>query len=155
MPWEEKAKTAGLPELIALNDELEKIGTASKVALHMQARKGRTPIRVSTLLAKERVYGGGVEGVLKKASLADTRDAALDAFAEARPYASSAAKGAVPGALLGGILGSSKGKHGYNLAKGFAAAGGAAGILDHATKRWAEKHKRKRVAKKILAGRAA
>jgi len=157
VPWEEKSKeaTIGVGALLSMRDELGKMATASRVAGFMQARRGSTPIRISTLLKRdaEREYGHGIyrtPGVLKKASLSEKKEQALEAFAAARPYVASTVKGAIPGMFLGGILGASKGKHGYGLAKGFAAIGGAAGLADRSIHEWAKKHKRKDVAKKII-----
>jgi hypothetical protein len=77
---------------------------------------------------------------------------ALSAFAKARPYAVSGIKAGVPAAVLGGIMGAGKeGARGSRAAKIFGALGAGAGMANQAIKDWAEKNKRKAVAKEILA----
>ena len=144
----------GHVRIAAMRDELGKMATCRRVAGYLQSRSGSTPIRVSTLLKREREKeqkGGRVEELLKKASVGEKKDRALETFATVRPYVSSAVRGAVPGAMLGGILGgAAKSGHSYRLAKGLAALGAGAGLADRGIREWAKEHKRKGVAKRIL-----
>lgn len=158
--------------LEGLFDELEKISARRNIAGYMQTRSGRRPIRASTLLAKPQlapdsssgpnpsvepdaveaqaepaVEGTGeMEGDEKIAKILtkEHKEKALEGFAAARPYVASTVKGAVPGALLGGVLGGSR------AAKIGAGIGGTLSLTNEALRNWAEKHKRRAVAKRLL-----
>jgi len=149
-------------------DELEKIGTSYRMANHLQARRGTRPIRAHNLLSKSspditepeqtaqdpdleqpesaQLVGEEDEGasVGKTASSEDTKERVMRGFVKAQPYASSAAKAAVPAALLGGVYG------GKRTAKAFGTVGALAGLASQGLRDWAEKNKRKSVAKEIL-----
>lgn len=157
--------------IAGLLDELEKISASTQMAGYMQSRRGTRPYRVSTLLAKDQARPHVSEPNLLvqnpendqaqpaepdtgeedaqslgkiAGKLSESNEKALGAFAKARPYVSSAAQSAVPAALLGGVYG------GKRTAKVFGTVGAGAGVLNQALKNWAEKNKRKRVAKEIL-----
>ncbi|MHC4180571.1 MAG: hypothetical protein ACYSWU_23980 [Planctomycetota bacterium] len=165
--------------LSGLFDELEKISARRASAGFMQTRSGRRPIRASTLLAKPQLApdssNGANPSVEPDAPMADMEPAvegtgptdagekvaklltkerkekALEGVATARPYVVSGVKGAVPGALIGKVLfEGGKGRLAGHAGRTGAILGGAMGVTHEALQRWAEKHKRKAVAKKLL-----
>ena len=135
----------------------------------MQSRKGTRPYRVGTLLNRERAAvdqstpnllvqnpendqplpaepdTGDEESMGKSAArLSERKEKALSAFAKARPYVAEGVAAGVPAAVLGNIYG------GKRTAKIFGAVGTGAGVLNRSLKDWAEKNKRKRVARELL-----
>ena len=149
IPWHERTKEAAV--IASMLDELEKIGASCKGTSYQQTRSGRRPIRVGTLLKKERENGT----LSKRANVSDKQEKAMEGFVAARPYVKGAVTGAVPGALLGGVLGGNKAGHGYKLAKGLAAFGATLGTADVGLKQWAAKNKRKKLARRVLAAQGA
>ena len=154
--------------LVGFMDELEKIAASKGSARHMQTRQGTRPIRFSTLLANENREsvtqdtdleqpepptnaneedaGGGDGGAVKMAKLLtkERKEKAIGAFAKARPYVAGGVSAGVPLGFLGNIMGGKK------TARTLGVLGAAAGVTNEALKDWAEKNKRKRVAKRLL-----
>lgn len=157
--------------IVGLFDELEKIAVSTAMAGYMQSRRGTRPYRVSTLLARDRTEtdlstpnllvqnpendqptpaepdtGEEESQSMGKIAvrLSERKEKALSTFAKARPYVAEGVKAGVPAAVLGNIYG------GKRTAKVFGAVGLGAGILNRSLKDWAEKNKRKRVAKELL-----
>ena len=156
--------------ILGFVDELEKISASKGMASYMQTRRGTRPIRVDTLLSKENRDsvaqdtdleqpdpptsaneeseggGDGDGGAVKMAKVftKERKEKAIGAFAKARPYVAGGFTAGVPAALLGGVMGGKK------TAKTLGIIGAAAGVTNEALKDWAEKNKRKRVARKIL-----
>ena len=149
-------------------DELEKISARKGTASWMQTRSGTRPIRVHNLVGRDSLHGlsSGVESreqsaqapelerpddpepaeeTKEAADLGEAKTKALEGFVAARPYVSSTVQAAVPAAVLGGILG------GPRMAKTLGVIGGGAGVANEALKQWAEKNKRRKLSKKILA----
>ena len=166
--------------IAAFFDELEKIAASYQMAGHLKSRSGVRPIRASTLLAKDTSFASrqapqapqeypgyadtksmgelvsdtassssstgdvGAEASVEKTSAQKRRDRLMEGFATARPYVVSGVKAGVPAALLGKVF------FGDKSAKGLAVVGSGLGVANQALKDWAEKHKRKAVAKKLL-----
>lgn len=152
--------------LIGFFDEMQKMAASKGMAGYMQSRRGTRPYRVSTLLQREQPEqathnpemdqpdppenaaesgeGGGGAVKMAKVLSKERKEKAIGAFAKARPYVAGGFTAGVPAALLGGVLGGKK------TAKTLGVLGAAAGVTNEALKDWAEKHKRKRVAKEIL-----
>ena len=154
--------------LAGFADEMEKICASLMSAGYMQSRRGTRPYRVSTLLGREsspsltepnsltqnpendrpvppQAEGGEDDGSASIGKTAESKkEKALGAFASARPYVAEGVKAGVPAALLGNIYGGTRG------AKIFGAIGTTGGVVNQALKDWAEKNKRKRVARRIL-----
>lgn len=160
----------------AFFDEMEKIAASYRIAGHLKARSGIRPIRAATLLAKDSALAaqqhqgpshtdaGPGQGELagegahapqlgptetaegEKMAASERTERVVGGFARARPYAVSAIEGAVPTALVGSMLfGPRAGKIGAGLGAGL-------GVTNQVLKDWAEKHKRKAVARKFLEG---
>lgn len=154
---------------------LEKRAVAKSVSHFTQTRTGRRPISVGTLLKKETAYlptsqqgernqdaeksedleiegGRGMEE--KLGSVSEKKEKAIGAAASARPWIKSGVTAAIPAAVAANFLIpaskepwlSRKGK----IVAGVGALGAGAGIADRALKDWAEKNKRKAIAKQIL-----
>jgi len=139
-------------------DELEKIAASRVAAPFMQRREGIRPIRVHNLLGRDTVtqdpemepaeppeadqaVDGGAE---KTAREKPFKEKALETFAKARPYVASGVKAGLPMAAIGNLTVGRK----TGIVAG--TVGTAAGVVNEALKQWAEKNKRKSVAKKIL-----
>lgn len=166
------------PEIAAFFDELEKIGARMQSAGFMQSRRGTRPYRVDTLLGRTaapamesqqeppppqdgpepgedqhtdpEVAGEGDMGKMA-VSLEDERvERAIGGFASARPYVAGAIAAGGPAAFITKTL---MGEHpkAMRAAQIAGAAGLGVGAANTALKRWAEKHKEKELAKKILA----
>jgi len=151
------------PTIASFLDELEKISASTRSAGYLQARSGIRPIRVHNLLNRESSPNlterdqvtqdpeiEPAENPVEEEqadinkSAAPFSERAMHGFAEARPYVAEGMKAGVPTAVLGNIIGGRK-------AGIVAGIGGAAlGVTNEALKRWASKHKRKAVAKKLL-----
>jgi hypothetical protein len=150
-------------------DELEKIGASMREAGFMQSRRGTRPYRVDTLVNRQskitepntvsqspeleqppepEVARDEDEGdpAVGKTAQAEGAERAIRGFAEARPYVVGGLKAGVPIAVLGNIVG---GRRTGAIAGG---VGTGAGVLNEYLKQWAQKHKRKAVAKKLLEG---
>ena len=153
-------------------DELEKIAASKREAGYMQARSGRRPIRAHNLIGRDSTPRSSAPNItfpdqvtqdpetepanqpladseeddaaLGKTAAEDAKTKALEGFATARPYVAQAVKAGVPAAVLGGIMG------GKRTAKVLGAIGAGAGVTNEALQQWAEKHKRKAIAKKLL-----
>lgn len=150
-------------------DELEKIGASKQIAGYMQLRSGTRPYRVSTLLNKsdssitepisitqnpgdERPDPAVPDDDFDKAATfnkSEIKERSLEGFAKARPYVASAFKAAIPAALVGKFM-AGEGSRGSKAARIGAITGAGLGIVNKALEDWAQKHKRKAVAKKIL-----
>jgi hypothetical protein len=160
--------------LAGMFDELEKIGVSLGQAGFMQSRRGTRPYRVNTLLnkqnspgyvdpssvaqnpeldqpppaelAQEEDEGDTAVGKTAQVISPETQERAMHAFVGARPYVVGGLQAGVPVAVLGNIVGGRR--------TGAIAGAGAtgAGVLNEYLKQWAQKHKRKAVAKKILEG---
>jgi hypothetical protein len=148
--------------LEAVFDEMEKIAASKGQAGYMQSRSGRRSMRVSTLMAKGApditepdqtaqdpeadpgTPANPEDESGEKMAADDLKTKALGGFASARPYVASAFKAGVPAALLGGVMG------GPRAAKVMGAVGAGLGVTNEALENWAEKNKRKAVARKIL-----
>ena len=155
-----------------LINELEKIAASTQMAGYMQARRGTRPHRVHNLLNRDSKPNltepnlltqdpeigqpmpaepdTGEDDAQKTAGkrmerLSKGKQKALGTFAAARPYVASGVKAGLPLAVLGNLYG------GKRAAKIFGAVGAGAGVANEALQSWAEKHKRRAVAKKILA----
>jgi hypothetical protein len=146
--------------LEAIFDELEKVGASARSAGYMQSRQGVRPIRVHNLVDKtNRTLTSDPEleppapmssnddedQEIGKTAAKPVGEKVMEGFAEARPYVVGAAKGAVPAAVLGGIFGK---RRATKIIPSVIGAG--LGAADVGIKDWAERHKRKAVAKKIL-----
>jgi hypothetical protein len=161
--------------LAGMFDELEKISASKQLAGYLQARSGRRPIRAHNLVDRASVnltapdsltqnpelepaqpsqpaetFESG-EPVLGKTASEKVKQKALTGFAKARPYVAEGIKGALPAALFGKIM-AGEGPKGSHTARVMGVLGAAAGITNRALKDWAERHKRREVAKKILKG---
>lgn len=155
--------------LAGLIDELEKIGVSMRQAGFMQARRGTRPYRVDTLLGKSSSPGyvepnttsqapeldqppdpqlaqeeDEGDPAVGKTAEADLGTKAMQGFAEARPYVVGGLQAGVPMAVLGNIVGGRKAGIGAGL------VGTGLGATNEYLKQWAEKNKRKAVAKKLL-----
>jgi hypothetical protein len=161
--------------LAGIFDELEKIGASTQMAGYMQSRRGTRPYRVSTLLSRDSrpnltnpdsvaqnpeldqpppaqpASDEEGEPALGKTASETMKERALTGFAKARPYVAEGVKGALPAALFGKIM-AGEGPKGSHTARVMGVLGAAAGITNRALKDWAERHKRREVAKKILKG---
>lgn len=166
--------------LSGLFDELEKVAVRRGQANFMQTRAGRRPIRASTLLSKpspvpnssdgtnpsvepdapmaetepavEGTNDGDVGEKVAKILTKERKEKALEGFAKIRPYVVAGAKGAVPGALIGKVLfEGGKGRLAGHAGRTLGVLGGSLGVANEALQNWAEKHKRRSVAKKLLA----
>lgn len=161
--------------LLALFDEIEKLGVAKDVSHFMQTRTGRRPIRVGTLMKKETAYlPDNTEGDQKQnsersedleaeagqgfadkvAAARERRDRAIGAAATARPWVKSGIKGAIPAAVAANFLIPATEqpwlRRKSKIVAGMTAVGAGLGVADKALKDWAEKNKRKAVAREIL-----
>jgi hypothetical protein len=161
--------------LLALFGELEKSGVARDVSHFMQTRTGRRPIRVGTLMKKETAYlpdskrseqkqdsekaedleaEAGHGFAEKMASAKERREQAIGAAAKARPWIKSGIKGAIPAAVAANFLIPATKEpwigRKSKIVAGVTAAGAGLGLADKALRDWAEKNKRKRVAREIL-----
>lgn len=151
-------------------DELEKIGASTQMAGYLQSRRGTRPYRVSTLLNKDTKPNITEPNLLVQnpendqpapaepdtgeddaqslgkiaGRLSERKQKAMEGFAKVRPYVASGVKAGLPAAVLGNIYG------GKRTAKVFGAVGAGAGVLNEALQNWAEKNKRRRVAKELL-----
>jgi hypothetical protein len=158
--------------LIGFFDEMQKMAASKGMAGYMQSRRGTRPYRVSTLLQRDQMptqpnlvtqnpemdqpepaqnveeTEDGDGGAVKMAESA--QDKAVDVFVKAKPYLKATAAGAVPGALLGSALGGMGTPAGRHAGRVGAVIGGGLGVANRALSDWAEKHKRTRLAKKIL-----
>ena len=162
--------------LAGMFDELQKIAASKQMSAHMQSRSGRRPIRAHNLLARDSSPSPttpdsvaqnpelepaapaqpaepseGGEPVMGKTAAEELKERALTGFAKARPYVAEGIKGALPAALFGKIM-AGEGAKGSHAARVMGLLGATAGVTNRALKDWAEKHKRRHVAKKILGG---
>jgi len=86
----------------------------------------------------------GESSIGKEASV--RTDKAIERFGEARPYVAGALKAGLPAAIFGNFYGGPK------LGKTIGLVGAGAGLTNEFLKSWAQKNKRKAVARKILKG---
>ena len=157
-------------------DELEKIGASMRSAGYMQSRRGTRSLRVDTLLnrgaqqdtpttssveqdmqapevdqpepAQVAQDDAGEGTSVGKVASKSKSDKALEAFSEVRPYAVSGLKAGIPAAFfMKTMVPSSAG-----AARTAGLVGAGLGMGNEYLERWAEKNKRKAVAKKILQG---
>jgi hypothetical protein len=158
--------------LAGMLEELEKIGASRGQAGYMQSRRGTRPYRVDTLLGKQNQpgyvepntvtqnpeqdqpnapelahdEGDGDVALGKTAAPSDPKERVMHGFASARPYVASGVTAGVPSALLGNVFG---GKRGARIG---GVLGATAGATNEYLRQWAEKNRRKAVAKKLLEG---
>ncbi len=158
--------------LSGMIDELEKISVSMREAGFMQSRRGTRPLRVDTLVNRQSKItepdtisqspeldqppepevvgdqdeGDAAVGKTAQSNISAGAERAMHGFAEARPYVVGGLKAGVPSAVLGNIVG---GRRAGAIAGG---VGTAAGVMNEYLKDWAQKHKRKAVAKKLLEG---
>ena len=156
-------------------DELEKIGARMRSAGYMQSRSGVRPIRVDTLLnrgvqsqetelataqppetdqpmpAEPAGETAAEEAPVGKLASADATlsEKTMSGVAKARPYVVSGIKAGIPAAIFGKIM-AGEGAKGSHAARIAGIAGAGLGVANEAMKQWAEKHKQKALAKKIL-----
>lgn len=161
--------------LAAMLDELDKIAASYRAAGHMQARSGTRPIRVHNLLGKSQGSDQGsdrgfvdkdattqapeteqpaspeMEGdeLGKEAKDKGVKQKALEGFAKSRPYVVGGIKAGVPAAVFGKIL-VGDGPKGSKAARVAGLVGAGLGVGNEYMKDWAEKNKRRSVAKKLL-----
>jgi len=98
--------------------------------------------------------GGGGEtsiGKLAEVFTEDRKERAIGAFAKARPYVAGGLKAGIPAALAGKII-AGDGPKGNNAARIAGIIGAGLGVANEGLKNWAEKNKRKAVAKQLLKG---
>lgn len=161
-------------KLAALFDEVEKIGASWRQAGYMQSRRGIRPLRVDTLLSKS---SSDVDNFSDNASPAEAeppsasyatdepddgsaigkaasaeeprREKVMKGFAQARPYVVGGIKAGVPAALFGKIM-AGEGPAGSKAARIAGVTGAGLGVANEYMKQWAEKNKRKDVAKRLL-----
>jgi len=120
--------------------EMEKAAAAVRAAGYMQSRKKIRPIRVSTLVKK--VERRRVADVVKKAAQDSFKEGALQAYVKSAPYVKASLTAAIPAALATKLI------TGSGPATKIIGTGAvAAGLVDRGIKDWAEKHKRRRLAK--------
>ena len=154
---------------------LEKRAVAKNMSHFTQTRTGRRSIRVGTLLKKETAYlptaqqgernqdaeksedleiegGRGMEEKLGSAS--ERKEKAIGAAASARPWIKAGIKGAVPASIAASLMIPASKEpwvaRKNRIVAGIGAIGAGAGVADKALKDWAERNKRKAVAKQIL-----
>jgi hypothetical protein len=97
---------------------------------------------------------GGSGFAEKMASAKDRRDQAIGAAAKARPWIKSGIKGAIPAAVAANFLIPATKEpwigRKSKIVAGVTAAGAGLGLADKALRDWAQKNKRRAVAKQIL-----
>jgi hypothetical protein len=95
--------------------------------------------------------GGGEMSIGKMAAVftEERKEKAIGAFVKARPYVAGGLKAGIPAALAGKII-AGEGPRGSNVARVAGIIGAGLGVANEGLKNWAEKNKRKAVAKQLL-----
>ena len=162
--------------LNAFTDELQKIAVSTGNSDFMQTRKGRRPIRVQTLLARnsqdessdesasdiEHEAGPGMQGEdvkvgsVRAEKREDRKNRTIRGFVRARPYVKSAITGGIPLAVAAKMLLPEVSLNAGRLRRALSPGrvgfivGATGGVADKYLRDWAEKNKRKQISKEIL-----